>query len=37
MPRFRPAYGAAHLLDRSGYTLVGCDVAPGFEFGDFEV
>jgi predicted cupin superfamily sugar epimerase len=28
---------AAHLLDPAGYGLVGCDVAPGFEFEDFEV
>lgn len=28
---------AAHLLDPPGYALVGCDVAPGFEFEDFEV
>jgi predicted cupin superfamily sugar epimerase len=28
---------AAHLLDPSGYGLVGCDVAPGFEYEDFEV
>jgi predicted cupin superfamily sugar epimerase len=28
---------AAHLLDRHSYVLVGCDVAPGFEFEDFEV
>lgn len=26
---------AAHVLDAGGYALVGCDVAPGFEFEDF--
>jgi predicted cupin superfamily sugar epimerase len=28
---------AAETLDRSGYTLVGCTVAPGFDFADFEM
>jgi hypothetical protein len=26
---------ASHVEDRLGYALVGCDVAPGFEFADF--
>lgn len=26
---------AAHLAGEHGYALVGCDVAPGFEFADF--
>ncbi|HVR47998.1 MAG TPA: cupin domain-containing protein [Candidatus Binatia bacterium] len=28
---------AAYLADAKGYALVGCDVAPGFEYGDFEI
>jgi predicted cupin superfamily sugar epimerase len=28
---------AAHVLDANGYALVGCDVAPGFQFDDFEL
>jgi len=28
---------AAHLTDAAGYSLVGCDVAPGFEYEDFEI
>lgn len=28
---------AAHLCDATGYALVGCDVAPGFEYEDFEI
>jgi predicted cupin superfamily sugar epimerase len=28
---------AAHLAGERAYALVGCDVAPGFEFEDFEV
>lgn len=28
---------AAHLRDSDSYVLVGCDVAPGFEFEDFEI
>jgi predicted cupin superfamily sugar epimerase len=28
---------AAHLADGAGYALVGCDVAPGFEYKDFEI
>lgn len=28
---------AAHLVGPSTYVLIGCDVAPGFEFKDFEV
>ncbi len=28
---------AAHLADAAGYALVGCDVAPGFEYRDFEI
>lgn len=30
-------YFAAHVPDRSGYALVGCSVAPGFEFSGFEL
>lgn len=29
------AHFAAHLEAADGYALVGCDVAPGFEFADF--
>jgi predicted cupin superfamily sugar epimerase len=28
---------AAHLTDVAGYALVGCDVAPGFEYEDSEI
>ncbi len=28
---------AAHLAGALGYALVGCDVAPGFEYTDFEI
>ena len=28
---------AAELMDKSSYVLVGCTVAPGFEFADFEM
>lgn len=28
---------AAKILDESGFALVGCTVAPGFEFEDFEM
>lgn len=28
---------AAEVLDPSGYALVGCTVAPGFDFADFEM
>jgi uncharacterized protein len=28
---------AAHLPGTAGYALVGCDVAPGFEYEDFEI
>lgn len=28
---------ASHVEDRSSYSLVGCTVAPGFEFEDFEL
>jgi predicted cupin superfamily sugar epimerase len=31
------AWFAARLLDPQGYALVGCDVAPGFDFADFEI
>jgi predicted cupin superfamily sugar epimerase len=30
-------YFAAHLPDAAHYALVGCSVAPGFEFSTFEV
>ena len=30
------AWFGAHMVD-GGYALVGCDVAPGFEFADFEM
>ncbi len=29
------AYFASHVENPIGYALVGCDVAPGFEFSDF--
>lgn len=28
---------AAHVDTEGGYALVGCDVAPGFEFSDFQL
>jgi hypothetical protein len=28
---------AAELLDKSSFALIGCTVAPGFEFNDFEL
>jgi predicted cupin superfamily sugar epimerase len=28
---------AAHVEDEAGYALVGCNVAPGFEFADFHL
>jgi predicted cupin superfamily sugar epimerase len=28
---------ASRLKDPSGFALVGCTVAPGFEFADFEL
>lgn len=28
---------AAHLVNKSGFALVGCTVAPGFEFKDFHL
>jgi uncharacterized protein len=28
---------AAHVRGESAYALVGCDVAPGFDFADFEL
>ncbi|MEI6822226.1 MAG: cupin domain-containing protein [Bacteroidota bacterium] len=28
---------AAHVNDKSSYTLTGCTVAPGFDFADFEL
>lgn len=28
---------AAHLAESGGYALVGCNVAPGFEYEDFEI
>ena len=31
------AYFASHVDAAGGYALVGCDVAPGFEFDDFEI
>ena len=31
------AWFAAHLSDAAGYALVGCDVAPGFDFERFEL
>jgi len=30
-------YFAAHVPDAVGYALVGCSVAPGFEFSHFEI
>jgi uncharacterized protein len=31
------AHFAAHVDAPGGYALVGCDVAPGFEFADFQL
>lgn len=31
------AYFASHVDAPDGYALVGCDVAPGFEFADFQL
>ena len=31
------AYFASHVDRPDGYALVGCDVAPGFEFADFQL
>ena len=31
------AYFASHVDAPDGYALVGCDVAPGFEFADFHL
>jgi predicted cupin superfamily sugar epimerase len=31
------AYFAAHVDAGDGYALVGCDVAPGFEFAEFQL
>jgi predicted cupin superfamily sugar epimerase len=31
------AWFAARLLDPESYALLGCDVAPGFDFADFEM
>jgi predicted cupin superfamily sugar epimerase len=31
------AHFAAHVDAPGGFALVGCDVAPGFEFGDFQL
>jgi predicted cupin superfamily sugar epimerase len=28
---------AAEVLDDAGYALVGCTVAPGFDYADFEL
>ncbi len=30
-------YFAAHLAESAGYALVGCSVAPGFDFSGFEL
>jgi predicted cupin superfamily sugar epimerase len=31
------AWFCAQVIDNQGYTLVGCTVAPGFNFADFEL
>jgi len=31
------AHFGSHVLDPEGYAFVGCDVAPGFEFADFNL
>ena len=28
---------AAELIDKNSFALIGCTVAPGFEFSDFEL
>lgn len=28
---------ASHVADRKGFAVVGCTVAPGFDFADFEM
>jgi uncharacterized protein len=28
---------AAHVVERRSYALLGCDVAPGFDYADFEI
>ena len=33
----RNTWFAAHLINESGYSLLGCSVSPGFEFADFEL
>ncbi len=33
----RNTWFAARLTDKSGFALVGCTVAPGFQFDDFEM
>jgi predicted cupin superfamily sugar epimerase len=33
----RGAWFAAHPLNINGYSLLGCTVAPGFDFDDFEL
>jgi predicted cupin superfamily sugar epimerase len=33
----RNCWFAAKVVDKNSFTLVGCTVAPGFEFGDFEL
>jgi uncharacterized protein len=31
------SFFAAHVDASGGYAFVGCDVAPGFEFADFQL
>ncbi|GAC1583733.1 MAG: cupin domain-containing protein [Candidatus Velthaea sp.] len=31
------AHFGSHVLEPEGYALVGCDVAPGFEYADFHL
>ena len=33
----RNSWFAAELLDKSSFALIGCTVAPGFDFNDFEL
>jgi uncharacterized protein len=33
----RDVWFAAHVLNSDGYGFVACDVAPGFEYEDFEI
>jgi len=33
----RGTWFAAHLTNKEGYALIGCTVAPGFNFEDFEL